>query len=456
MARRKRSRVRRGVSAGTIIMLTLTALVLVGFFAILPSFTGNQDIRLDAAELAVAMDQSFSQLASSTSDLISRTLPRNTVLPPENLPTLLPALSQTAAVSPASTPIPTVTAAPKQYFSLCAAGSIVANNSVRKAFTFDDSYHFDLLTDQITGSLNADLSIATLEHTLADTEKLTDVNMPSDFLSPLLAAGINTLNIGHENILNSGIAGLNATISSISNAGMHAFGALASDQEKNTVSLLDVNGITVALLHYLDDISNAGKKQSSAEERVMSVSPIDLQAIQNDIRSARQAGAQVVIVSLYWGKKGASQPTAAQVEQAQAMANAGADIILGTGSGVLQPVKVLSADRGDNRYHPVLCAYSLGNLFSHERESRTTLASILLKADVVYDAAKDQLAFENLTYTPTYTWRGKDENRTLVRILLNDHHTYPSFVSSDQKTVMERCYKLVQDVMADTGIPMKQ
>lgn len=452
MAKRRKSRTRRGVSAGTIVMLMLTGLVLVGFFALLPSFTGHQDILIDAAELAVAMDHSFSQLASTTSGLLSRTEPVDAVLPPEMLATAVPMQMDGAQIS--ATLSPTATPASKQRFSLCAAGIIEGNNSVRKTFSFDDSYHFDLLTDQITGALKADLSIATLKHTLVDSEAWSDVNMPSDFLTAFQETGINTLNIGHENILNSGLSGLQQTAAVIRSAGLSPFGAFASSQERSSISLLKCSGVSVALLHYLDDVSSAGKRQTNADELAMAFSPIDLSVIQSDIQNARQSGAEVVVVSLYWGKKGVTRPSDEQIQQAQAIANAGADIILGAGSGALQTVKVLSADRGDHQYHPVLCAYSLGNLFSHERESRTTLASILLKTDVVYDRTTGQVAFENLACTPVYTWRGKENNRTLVRILLNDNSNYPDFVSSDQRSVMERCYKLVQDVMADTGIPI--
>ena len=138
------------------------------------------------------------------------------------------------------------------------------------------------------------------------------------------------------------------------------------------------------------------------------------------------------------------------------MADAGADIILGTHSGVVQPVEVLSANRGDGRYHPVLCAYSLGNLVTHDREKRANLAGILLKANVVYDPTTDAIAFDNLGYLPTYAWRGKDSGRTLYRILPNNGVNVPAFVDKDQKGVMDRCFDLITEVMADTAIPMIQ
>ena len=453
---KKRSNARRRLSAGTIVMLTITALVLVGFFALLPSFTGNQDIRLDAAKLAVAMDQSLSQIAASTSDYLSKQ-PQTTALPPESLAGLATAPPKQPGQQQLSpTPVPVQTPEPKRSFTLSAAGSIVWNSNVRKALTFGEEERFDLLTDQLIGRMNADLSFAALENTLIDADKLSNINMPSDLAQPIQQMGVNVLSIAHPENLSSGMDGLSDTMQVIRSAGMHPVGGFTSEDERRTFSMTHLNGVAVCFLSYQETLSSASTKQTSAGERSYAIAPLDKDLITSEITAARQAGAQVIAIHLNWGKKGAAEPSDEQIALAQALADAGADIILGTGSGVLQPVKVLSADRGDGRYHPVLCAYSLGYFFSPDRESRTTLTSILLEATVTYDPASGSVAFEDLGYTPTYAWRGKDEGKTIYRTLLNDNETYPDFVSKDQKGVMERCYKLATDAMADTGIPEKE
>ena len=68
MSRRRRPR--RRVSLGTVVMLVLTACVLGGFCALLPKLTGHTDVRTNAAELAVVIDQSLSQLAASSVSLV--------------------------------------------------------------------------------------------------------------------------------------------------------------------------------------------------------------------------------------------------------------------------------------------------------------------------------------------------------------------------------------------------
>ena len=436
MAKKRKKR----VSLGTVVMLVFTACVLAGFGLILPSFTGNQDLFIDAARLAVAMDDSFSQLTELAEEMLPLAdAPMETIVPPF---TAMPEGMQSAV-----TPSPYPTVSPKRSFTLSAAGSVELNNDVRKALTVDKTVRYDILTDQINEAMQADLSIATLQNTVSASNSLSGVNMSADLLTALGATGINTLNIANTNMLNFGEQGLLETAEAVSAAGMTPLGT-------GSHTRLSINGIEVALLHYQDRLSTTGRKQTTYEQQVRLLHPIDAAAISADIQSIRNDGAQVIIVTLYWGESGRSLPTEEQKNIAQALADAGADIILGTGNGALQPVQMLTAQRGDQKYHPVLCAYSLGNLFSPERDSRLTLASLLLKTTVVYDLSTQTVAFDGLAYTPTYAWRGKQDNRTLQRILINDPANLPTFVDANQQGVMERCLTLVNDVMADTAIPL--
>lgn len=440
MSRRRRSK--RGVSLGTVVMLLLTIVVLGGFCVLLPRLTGVTDVRTNAAELAVAIDQSLSQIAASGVSLVGPT-PQASVLPPSSLATATP--------TPAAPTTP-----PEQRFTLCAAGSIQINSNVQKALTDDGTYRFDILFGDLEGDLTADLSIATLENNVIGSAKLSDSNIPADVLVPLRETGVNALCLGYYGALNGGISGLVETQQAVSTAGMTPYGVYASQQQRDSLTLMDVNGISVALLSYQNELTSSGKRQTTDEEQAFAIASQQLPVITEEIAKARQAGAKVVVVSLCWGKEGATAPTSTQTELAQGIADAGADIILGTHSGTLQTVEILTANRGDGKYHPVLCAYSLGNLFTYDREKRSTLASILLRSDVVYDPATGCVAFDNLTYTPTYSWRGKEGGVTRYRTLLNDGQTYPDYVDDTQKGVMERCLTLVTDVMEGTPVSPAQ
>lgn len=435
---------RRGVSLGTVVMLSLSCLVLAGFFSLLPRLTGQPDVRVNASEIAVAFDESISQISTVTKK-ISKAVSEPVIAP--------------FATQDSSTPVPTVeataTPAPKYSFTLCASGSLKFNSAVQKALTDETGYHYDMVLEQLTTFLASDLTIATLENSVIPTAKLTDTNQPAELLTALKQAGIDALNLGHYAVLDSGIEGLKTTKQSITDKGMLPYGAYASRQERDQLVLTNVNGVTVALLSYQSDLSSASKKKTSAEEQDYAVAKLQLPVISADISAARSNGAQVIIVSLCWGKSNSASPTDTQKELAQGIANAGADVILGTRSEAVQTVAMLTANRGDDKYHPVLCAYNLGNLFTHNREKRASLAGVLLQTTIQYDMATGLVAFDDLAYTPTYCWRGKENGVQRYRVLNSAASQQPDYVDKDQQAISERCFSSISDMMSVSGFALK-
>lgn len=427
---------RRGLSVGTIFMLTLTSLVLIGFFALLPTLTGTTNISTNAIDLAVKLDQSFSQLISQAG-------------------TKTPAPTGSSSLMPLTTPPPTTTpvptAPPVKHFSLCAAGAIQLDSSALNSLTDKETgYRFDFLFGSLGTAMQADLTIATLKNLVIPTDKLSSANMPVELLNGMKNAGIDAVCLGHPNALNEGISGLADTKNSITQTGMMPYGLYTTPTEQANAAMGSANGVWVALLSYQNELSSTGKKQTTDEERQYAYSPVEIETIQQDIARMRQKGAEVVIVSLCWGKTSATSPTQQQREQAQQIADAGADIILGTNPQAVFPVEILTAQRNDGKYHPVLCAYSMGNLFTYDRENRANLAGILLHADIQYDPATGTIAFDNLSYDPTYCWRGKINGATCTAILSGHQENAPDFVEQNQLDVMGRCYKLITQVMQDS------
>ncbi len=433
---------RHGVSVGTIFMLTLTSLVLIGFCALLPTLTGTTDISTNAIELAVKLDQSFDQLINSQANN------RTPTPDPANLAPL---------TTPVATTAPAPTIQPVKRFSLCATGAIQLDDACLKTLTDKDvGYRFELLFSSLGQRMQADLTIATFRNLANPTDKLSSTNMPVDLLTAMQAAGIDAVHIGHPNALNAGINGLIATKASIASAGMTPYGLYSTPEERENGVIGTTNGVQIGLLSYQNDLSSTGKNRTTKDEQAYVYAPIDIDLMRSDIASLRQKGAEVIIVSLCWGKTDATSPTDAQRQQAQQIADAGADIILGTNPNAVFPVEILTADRGDGRYHPVLCAYSLGNLFTYDREKRANLAGILLHADVQYDPSTGVVAFDNLGYDPTYCWRGKIDNSTRTGVLSGREANAPAFVDQKQMDVMRRCYQLITEVMNEGVLQQRQ
>lgn len=429
---------RKGVSFGTIAMLTVAGLVILGYTFLFPKFFGQTDIHFNARELAVAFDRSFGESAthSETSSAISALSASSE--PFEWIPTTEPDIPAPAPVA----------------FRLTAAGCVHVDNNVQKAMATDDGYRFADLFSLLSGDVVADIAIVTLEHTVVSAEKTTDINAPTDILAALGACGFRAICLGHNNIFHSGLAGAVATREAVQAAGLLAYGVYGSRMQRDALMFMEVNGLSVALLSYQEEIGVSVRKKLSEEELGFAYGELSLPVIESDIKRADALGAQVVIVSLCWGKVGAEKPTPEQRDLAQAIADAGADIILGTHSGVLQPVEILTADRG-GVLSQTLCAYSLGNLFSNDRKTRATISGILLHANAIYNPATDTISFNQLSYTPTYVWRGKKEDRTAYAALPSDV-TAPGYVQGDQLDVMQRSLTLVQGVMRDSPLSIRK
>jgi len=418
------------------VILTLTALVVSGCVFLFPKLVGNIELRVDPQQMGVAINQAVRGISSGQGA-------QATVLP-DATPATAPPLDM-------ATFAPTATQAVTRSLTLTAGGSIKIDTQIQKACTGAEGYSFGPLLEQLAGSFQSELNLATLENLTVSTEKLTDINMPADALAALGQAGINVVCSGFYGALNNGVSGLSTTLAALAQSGITPYGVYTSQESRNHVVTLQTEELTVALLSFQSELSAAGKKRTTAQEQGYVIAPLTLPTIAEDISAARAAGAQVVIVSLCWGKESSTQPNATQKELAQGIADAGADIILGTHSGALQPIALLTATRADGSQHQTLCAYSLGNVLESDRSDRDAISGALLHISMAYDLAADQLNFSELTYTPTYVWRGKIDGKTTYRVLRSNAEP-PAFVDSDQQNVMERCLKLVRDALQGSPV----
>lgn len=145
-------------------------------------------------------------------------------------------------------------------------------------------------------------------------------------------------------------------------------------QTPTTVAILAEFGILAASSVdtpiFLD--TQAGKVGVLAANLVGESLP--LQDLLAHIATAR-GQCHILIVSLHWGFEYTVEPTATQREWAQALADAGVDVLWGHHPHVLQPIEWVSASRGG---HQMLAMYSLGNLITDQWMTWETQHSALI------------------------------------------------------------------------------
>ena len=202
----------------------------------------------------------------------------------------------------------------------------------------------------------ADLALGNLESPLTD-EPLRDPAGYDLRAGPaaaigLAASGLDALSLSNNHSLDSGPAGLADTRAALARAG---FTGLASGDPPLRFEL---HGLRLSLLAY-EGVTR----------------PLDLAAIEADIRREKARGA-FVIVSLHWGAEFRPAPEPWQVDAADTLTLAGADLIWGHHPHVLQPVKWVERP-GFSR--PGLVVYSLGNaLFDQETPPDASWGALLL------------------------------------------------------------------------------
>jgi poly-gamma-glutamate capsule biosynthesis protein CapA/YwtB (metallophosphatase superfamily) len=200
----------------------------------------------------------------------------------------------------------------------------------------------------------ADLSLVNLESPEPDgfryhSSGYTFTGDPA-LLAGLANAGIDLAGLANNHLGNGGTRGVTDTIRHLDELGIAHAGAGASQTEARRPAWLMAGGLRVAVLAYcwVDPwtyMAAPGRPGSAM---------YSITAITRDVKAARAAGADVVIVMPHWGEEYTDAVLARQRTSARKIVAAGADLILGSHSHWVGPFEQISAGR--------LAFYSLGDL----------------------------------------------------------------------------------------------
>jgi len=167
---------------------------------------------------------------------------------------------------------------------------------------------------------------------------------------PELGLGQNTIcMLANNHVTDYGPAGVLATLDEVRRAGFQTLGAGATLNEARKPVIVNVRGCRIGLLAYADTSSGVGAV--AASDHAPGVAPLSRDMVIRDLQ--RLAGrVDDPWLFLHWGREYLRYPEPEQRSLAQAFAEAGAKLIVGTHPHVL---------RGWERLADTLVYYSLGN-----------------------------------------------------------------------------------------------
>lgn len=264
-----------------------------------------------------------------------------------------------------------------------------------------ENYQFDF-HDSFNGIRSilrsADLSVGVLEGTFYDRvpyeyEELRletgepNSNAPSSFLPALSEAGFGMLVTATNQSLVAGADGLKATTNCMKRLGVDNIGTLGC----NPV-IRDIKGIRVAFIA-CTMVSNGLENNIPTLKLPEDVGTYSREYFRSLVDKARAEGAEFIVAYQHWGSMNSRSIRTVQTEEAQYIADCGADLIIGSHPHVIQEFRYI---KSNGRRVP--CAFSLGNFLTTQRELPENRDGAILRLELSRKSGK---VVSTVSYIPT-------------------------------------------------------
>ncbi|MDQ3128102.1 MAG: CapA family protein [Chloroflexota bacterium] len=216
---------------------------------------------------------------------------------------------------------------------------------------------------------SADIAIANFENPAPNVFRYhtsgTSFTADPKLIAGLANVGIDWVGLANNHIRDAGGDGIIQTIANLKKYGIASSGAGKNLAAARKPAILAAGGVKVAFLAYDTIRRDAGASATRAGSALMSPA-----AMRADVKAARKAGAEVVIVFPHWGTEYDPTPFAGQQKLARAAIDAGADMVIGNHAHWAGAVEVHDGK-------PIW--YALGNFVFDQTWSIPTMEGITLE-----------------------------------------------------------------------------
>ncbi len=246
---------------------------------------------------------------------------------------------------------------------MCLAGQQYTAEQSDGSHDYTGSFH--LLRDTFS---SFDFVIGNLETTLSksnpystkerEVNEQPNCNAPADYLASLKWAGITHLVTANNHSLDGGLVGIEETIAHLDEYGIPHTGTYCEDEDGAHYMMMEKNGIRIAVLSFTELINQRALVTKTQLSKI--IDSYSKTKVRENIEKAREDGADFVIVYEHWGSENVHEVRDYQKSHAKEIAEAGADLIIGSHPHCLQEMEYISTSDGRD----VPCFYSLGNVVS--------------------------------------------------------------------------------------------
>ena len=271
-------------------------------------------------------------------------------------PNTLPPTAETSTVPTQPT---TVVASPVT-MSLAFAGDILIHSQVWKAATVNaggSGYDFTPMFARVKPLIGGvDLAICHLEVPLVVLGEKPTTNplysAPTEIAWAIKEMGFDRCSNASNHTFDKGVKGIEATLKEFDTLGLGHAG-MARTQEEIEPKIFQVKGIRLTHLSYTYGFNGIPVPNGETWRSAL----IDPARIISDAQKARDMGAQVIIVSLHWGRETQTDLSDFQITTADAITKSGLiDLVIGHHAHVVQKIEQVNG---------IWTVFGLSNLISY-------------------------------------------------------------------------------------------
>jgi poly-gamma-glutamate synthesis protein (capsule biosynthesis protein) len=288
---------------------------------------------------------------------------------------------------------------------------------------------------------SVDLAICHLETPIApDGEALSTYphfGVPPEITEAIAEAGFDRCSTASNHSYDRGTDGIDATVNALELHGVSQAGMARTPSEIEP-HVITFNGVKLTHLSYAFGFNGLSLPVDQQWRSAM----IDTERILRDAITAREMGAEVVIVSMHWGNERDSTPNSMQTTIAEELTKSGLiDLIVGHHAHVVQPIVQMNG---------IWVLFGLGNILSNlptdERWPAQSQDAVIATVNMTISPDGKVTVARPQVYP---TWVDKIHGWTIRSVLddLDDPNVSPG-TKAELKISRQRTAKILGDFFA--------
>jgi poly-gamma-glutamate capsule biosynthesis protein CapA/YwtB (metallophosphatase superfamily) len=253
-------------------------------------------------------------------------------------------------------------------------GDIMLDRKVETEIEKNNDWRWPFL--KISDKLKqADIVFGNLEGPISDKgeepDKISSFEMSPKVIEGLNYAGFNILSVANNHVSDYGPEAFEDTLLRLKTAGIDFTGGGQNEAAAKMPLIREVNGTKLSFLAYNENCTSSEKAEVT-RPGINCLTGDDLESFKEEISQAKES-ADIIIVSLHYGKEFTQTLSQFQVDFSKAAIDAGADLVIGHHPHVIQKYE---------KYKDKYIFYSLGNFVFDENFSEETMQGLMVRAVV--------------------------------------------------------------------------